>query len=100
MNTLLSHENMERAVHFVSNDAYTLIYILDAQVTSEKNGKTRLHQVSSFVLSQFKRKTIKWTSDGSQCNSSEEESIDKSKSADDSSTESSDESSIREELLR
>ena len=55
--------------------------------------------MSSFVRSQFKRKTIKSTSDDSQYDSSEDESIDRSNAADDSPTESSEENSTGEDII-
>ena len=97
-NSLLSHENIEKAIHLAFDHAYTLLSALDVQVALKKNNKTTLHQVSSFVRSQFKRKTIKSTSDDSQYDSSEDESIDRSNSTDDSPQESSEENSITEDI--
>ena len=97
-NSLLSHENIEKAIHVAFDHAYTLLSALDVQVVLKKNNKTTLHQVSSFVRSQFKRKTIKSTSDDSQYDSSEDGSIDRSNSVDGSLTESSEENSIGEDI--
>ena len=89
---------MEKAIHLAFDHAYTLLSALDVQVALKKNNKTTLHQVSSFVQSQFKRKTIKFTSADSQYDSSEDESIDRSSAADDSPTESSEENSTGEDI--
>ena len=97
-NNRLTHENIEKAIHLAFDHAYTLLSALDVQIALKNDNKTTLHQVSLFLRSQFKRKTINFTSDDSQYDLSEDESIDRSKSADDSPSESSEENSIREDI--
>ena len=92
-----AHDNIEKATHLAFDHAYTLLAALDVQVALKENNKTTLQPVSSFVRSQIKRKTIRSTADDSQYDSSEDESIDRSKSDDNSSTESSEENSIGED---
>ena len=95
--SLLSHENIEKAIHLAFAHAYTLLSDLDVHVALKKKNQTTLQQGSSFAWIQFKRKSIKSSSDDTRKNSSKEESINSSDSDDGSSTESSESNSVGED---
>ena len=98
MTNLLSHENIGKAIPLAFDHAYTLLSAHDLQVALKKKNKTTLHQVNSFVRSDFKLETTKFPSDDIQCDSSEEESIDRLEPAGGPFTESSEENSIEENI--